>query len=151
MPLHLELTNFDDIFHSTRSDKVLINEIDIFSTENKTWIDNLILKNYSEDNLSIIPSCQCGELKGTYYVGDVCPSCKTTVTSSVEDSLSFLLWVKAPLEVEYFVSPILLAILRNRYKITKPNVPLIDYIMTCLLYTSPSPRDRQKSRMPSSA
>ena len=26
-----------------------------------------------------------------------------------------------------------------------------DYSKTCLLYTSPSPRDRQKSRMPSSA
>ena len=26
-----------------------------------------------------------------------------------------------------------------------------DEAMTCLLYTSPSPRDRQKSRMPSSA
>ena len=26
-----------------------------------------------------------------------------------------------------------------------------DILMTCLLYTSPSPRDRQKSRMPSSA
>ena len=25
------------------------------------------------------------------------------------------------------------------------------FIITCLLYTSPSPRDRQKSRMPSSA
>ena len=25
------------------------------------------------------------------------------------------------------------------------------YVNTCLLYTSPSPRDRQKSRMPSSA
>ena len=25
------------------------------------------------------------------------------------------------------------------------------YVKTCLLYTSPSPRDRQKSRMPSSA
>ena len=25
------------------------------------------------------------------------------------------------------------------------------YNITCLLYTSPSPRDRQKSRMPSSA
>ena len=25
------------------------------------------------------------------------------------------------------------------------------YLLTCLLYTSPSPRDRQKSRMPSSA
>ena len=28
---------------------------------------------------------------------------------------------------------------------------LEDRIMGCLLYTSPSPRDRQKSRMPSSA
>ena len=26
-----------------------------------------------------------------------------------------------------------------------------DHFITCLLYTSPSPRDRQKSRMPSSA
>ena len=31
--------------------------------------------------------------------------------------------------------------------------PIIDYMTynACLLYTSPSPRDRQKSRMPSSA
>ena len=28
---------------------------------------------------------------------------------------------------------------------------LIEYLHICLLYTSPSPRDRQKSRMPSSA
>ena len=27
----------------------------------------------------------------------------------------------------------------------------VELIMACLLYTSPSPRDRQKSRMPSSA
>ena len=27
----------------------------------------------------------------------------------------------------------------------------IQYLKACLLYTSPSPRDRQKSRMPSSA
>ena len=31
------------------------------------------------------------------------------------------------------------------------NSDMEDYIRTCLLYTSPSPRDRQKSRMPSSA
>ena len=29
--------------------------------------------------------------------------------------------------------------------------PIADKIIVCLLYTSPSPRDRQKSRMPSSA
>ena len=29
--------------------------------------------------------------------------------------------------------------------------PIIGKVIICLLYTSPSPRDRQKSRMPSSA
>ena len=34
---------------------------------------------------------------------------------------------------------------------TAPNEWIIDVDSACLLYTSPSPRDRQKSRMPSSA
>ena len=33
----------------------------------------------------------------------------------------------------------------------KPKHQIIPRLTTCLLYTSPSPRDRQKSRMPSSA
>ena len=33
----------------------------------------------------------------------------------------------------------------------KALVPVVDEGNGCLLYTSPSPRDRQKSRMPSSA
>ena len=32
-----------------------------------------------------------------------------------------------------------------------PYFDRLDYVSPCLLYTSPSPRDRQKSRMPSSA
>ena len=32
-----------------------------------------------------------------------------------------------------------------------PRVEVVPGVHTCLLYTSPSPRDRQKSRMPSSA
>ena len=31
------------------------------------------------------------------------------------------------------------------------DAPELDLVEDCLLYTSPSPRDRQKSRMPSSA
>ena len=37
----------------------------------------------------------------------------------------------------------------SRPNLTQPRPPKFDNI--CLLYTSPSPRDRQKSRMPSSA
>ena len=32
-----------------------------------------------------------------------------------------------------------------------PDNPIIPFIQGCLLYTSPSPRDRTRSRMPSSA
>ena len=35
------------------------------------------------------------------------------------------------------------------YDITDPALPIL--VSTCLLYTSPSPRDRTRSRMPSSA
>ena len=38
----------------------------------------------------------------------------------------------------------------EKFKIFKGGISVID-IGACLLYTSPSPRDRQKSRMPSSA
>ena len=37
------------------------------------------------------------------------------------------------------------------FDIKDPAAVLFELNMACLLYTSPSPRDRQKSRMPSSA
>ena len=41
--------------------------------------------------------------------------------------------------------------LRKRYQLSERLADLFDQYQVCLLYTSPSPRDRQKSRMPSSA
>jgi len=129
MPVTLKLINFDYLFNKIQSEKILINREDIFNTENKERLDSIILKNYSEDNLSIIPSCNCGELKGTYYVGELCHKCNSHVTSTLDDNISFLLWLTKPQEVEYFISPIVLSILLNRYKMTKPNIQLIKYIM----------------------
>lgn len=129
MPVILKLINLDTIYNRIKSPKILINYEDIFNTENKEKLDSIILKNYSEDNLSIIPSCNCGDLKGAYYIGEVCYKCGTHVTSNLDDNISFLLWVAKPQEVEQFISPQVLNILLNRYKITKPNVPIIKYIM----------------------
>ena len=40
----------------------------------------------------------------------------------------------------------------QKYTIAPPELPdTLHWFKCCLLYTSPSPRDRQKSRMPSSA
>ena len=42
-------------------------------------------------------------------------------------------------------------VVRIRKDIKRPDGSVIRFDNNCLLYTSPSPRDRQKSRMPSSA
>jgi hypothetical protein len=130
MPVVLRLQSYDQIYQRLKSDKILINNIDIFNTETKEMLDTIIIKNYSEDNLSIIPTCQCGELKGTYYVGDTCYKCNTKVVNGVDDAISFLLWVQKPETVEQFISPIMMQILLTRYKISRPNVPLVQYIVT---------------------
>ena len=56
----------------------------------------------------------------------------------------------------YFGAWVTIASDKNRkqvYRLVGPEETAISkrYISICLLYTSPSPRDRQKSRMPSSA
>ena len=40
---------------------------------------------------------------------------------------------------------------KTMYDVLVKNYPISKLIRTCLLYTSPSPRDRTRSRMPSSA
>ena len=51
------------------------------------------------------------------------------------------------------VQRVLLAVARSvdRFQPDRKTAKFRTWLYTCLLYTSPSPRDRQKSRMPSSA
>lgn len=128
MPVTLNLVNFDDLYRRVTTDKFLINHIDVFDHETKEIIDAIITKNYNEDNISIVPSCQCGEVKGTYYVGETCHRCNTKVASTLDDNLSFLLWLKQPEGVERFISPKVMAMLLDRYKVTA-NINMLEWLL----------------------
>ena len=65
---------------------------------------------------------------------------------SVDETKWYSYCVKNNIRVSYF--PVQYE--KGKWKITI-NIGLYKKGETCLLYTSPSPRDRQKSRMPSSA
>lgn len=129
MAVSLRLKSFDEIFNKTTNDKFFLNHEDVFNQENKEKLDRLIMRNYNEDTLSLIPSCDCGDLKGGYYVGTRCDACGTLVTSSIDEGLNFVLWLEQPQGVQRFISPIVLAVLLDRYKITKPGVQLISYLL----------------------
>lgn len=128
MPISLRLKNHDEVFTSSAGDKFLLNHQDLLNSESKEILDQMIMRNYAEDSLSLIPSCVCGDVSGAYYVGTRCTKCNTLV-SPQDDNLSFLLWLERPQGVESFINPMVLSILLNRYKITKPNIQLIRYIL----------------------
>ena len=48
------------------------------------------------------------------------------------------------------IVPLVMKACKKICKVDKGDKPMYNVVI-CLLYTSPSPRDRQKSRMPSSA
>jgi len=129
MPIQIKLVNFDTLFSSQTISPVIINYIDVFNSTNKEFIDSMLMKNYDTDQLSIIPSCSCGELKGNFYIGQICPKCNTPVTSLLDNNLSFLIWLAKPQSLQSFISPVILNTLLNRYRIIKPSVRLVEYIL----------------------
>lgn len=129
MPAILKFINFDELYKNTHNEKFIINNMDVFNSENKKIIDNYLFSNYESDNISVIPSCLCGNIKGTYYIGEYCTICNTHVKSLIENNVNFILWSKRPEGVEKFISPFLLAILLDRYKFTRPTISLIKYLM----------------------
>ena len=129
MSTYLNLINFDEVYEKNKGQSIFINDYDIFNKEIKEVIDNIIISNYTEDTISILPSCACGEIKGSYYIGTYCNKCKTSVRALLEDNLSYLLWARRVNGVEKFISPIVLKILMQRYVFTRGSPSLIEYII----------------------
>ena len=92
------------------------------SKEGEVLINNTILDNFSIKALN-------EELRA------ISPDIKTATISADSDT-----------KYQYLVT-IMESLNRNGFK----NIQINGVSQACLLYTSPSPRDRQKSRMPSSA
>ena len=86
--------------------------------------------------------CHCGKYKRIRYKGIVCDRCGVEVTEKKvrRERMGHIQLVVPVAHIWYFKS------LPNKigYLLGMPS-------KNCLLYTSPSPRDRTRSRMPSSA
>ena len=66
-------------------------------------------------------------------------------------SANFLTRLTAVLTAIFFITSMTLAVFAKQQSLSSRTLDTSLATSTCLLYTSPSPRDRQKSRMPSSA
>eukprot|EP00831_Metopus_contortus_P059254 TRINITY_DN51245_c0_g1_i2.p2 TRINITY_DN51245_c0_g1~~TRINITY_DN51245_c0_g1_i2.p2 ORF type:complete len:124 (+),score=22.58 TRINITY_DN51245_c0_g1_i2:98-469(+) len=104
---------------------------------------------------SIVGSVRCVQETGTWEINSV-------ELTNVTVSMILLLLLKQLVPYLFLFFPVLLALLRYNPRAIPISIQIvhpavyppfsdIDIITTCLLYTSPSPRDLSTSRMPSSA
>jgi len=79
--------NLDDLYQQVER-KILVNNLKLTSDS----IKDFIYTTY-EDEISMVPQCECGHYKGAYLLNRVCPRCETTVVN-VFDSIEPILWIR---------------------------------------------------------
>lgn len=130
MPVLMDFISFDHIYHGTNNDKILVNTVDIFNNETRDMLSDLIVKNYTEDTISLIPKCECGHLQGTYYLGEKCTKCHTTVSQKLDDNINYLIWAKSPESVQKYISPIVLSFLeKKKIKVGKVSIDFVRWLI----------------------
>jgi hypothetical protein len=114
----LQLVDFDDLFFNrSRQAPVIINDFSETSEEDKAALNRMIYTKYSTDDLlSNLPSCECGDLAGQHLVGVVCSNCHMPVTSPLEQDLEPIVWMRSPNGVKKLINPIVWTMLNSKFK-----------------------------------
>ena len=119
MPLFLKLLSMDEMFHESKSKPIILNDLCSKTEEDREYFNNLVEETFTSDVVSVMPRCQCGELRGEHLIGEVCDSCETPVRQSIEDDISPALWFRRPNEVERLINPIIWIFLDQRFTRSK--------------------------------
>jgi hypothetical protein len=127
MALHLEIVDFDEMYHTSSIAPTLLNAFNIDSEEDKERLNKQIYTSYEGDSLEVLPSCECGNLRGEYNVDIPCPICNTQVMSVTERPLEATLWMAPPKGVLRFINPQVWAILSNA--LTYAGSDLLEYLV----------------------
>ena len=145
IPRQLRLRNFGGI--------IIIDFIDMRVEEDKVRVIEELEKNLQKDRIknNIVHFTDLGLVEMTrkrtgkplaYYYQEVCPYCNGTGKVKSQDALVHELIKEIKLSSDDRDISKIKVVLSKRLK---------ESFTDCLLYTSPSPRDRTRSRMPSSA
>lgn len=101
----LSLANFDELF-SENPDAVIANNTN-FSIDNfAEAISKLVYSDNKTGDIGFVAECECGHLKGNYFIGRECNICKTVVDPVFIDNLRHKVWISTPKGIDSFIHPI---------------------------------------------
>lgn len=99
-----KVLNLDNYFSSLTSNKIILNDLNFYSIDDVSSVNNMLMTVYEDETISVTPSCSCGKLKGRYRLNKKCYSCNTYVTDPQENIDPFL-WLENLEGVPLFVNP----------------------------------------------
>ena len=134
--IHLELVDFNQMFNELKEPPIIANDFDTRSMEKKQELNKFLFTKYEGDALSVLPTCDCGEISGGWRQGERCKICNTTCESVVERPLESTLWIRTPDSVDAFLNPTVWIILKRR--LTTSNWSILDWL-TDKYYQPPTP------------
>lgn len=105
--MSLSIVDLDMIFEQQRTPPVILNRQDILSKEGREHFDRLLFTYYADDSLSPTPSCECGAIRGRYYLGVVCTQCLTKVTEPIKERIEPTVWMEPPRGIKCLFAPII--------------------------------------------
>ena len=131
MPVYQRLVDFNEVFNCLSEPPIIINDVANGSAEDRDVIRDLIMTRYTDDMVSLLPSCRCGNIKGEFSkgestVGAKCSVCNSYVKSTFEDNIEPNIWFRKPIGVDKLISPIIWIMLKNKFK--KPGFNIIQWL-----------------------
>ncbi len=100
----MKLLSLDSLFHATHTDKIILNNYVVKTTEDVEDLKNKLNTIYNSDTISLLPRCECGAIEVEFMKGQKCPDCDTIVKSIYDDTNPFI-WFKAVANTDKFISP----------------------------------------------
>lgn len=120
--IHLELVNHDKIYDSLKYPPILVNDVDVKLAEEKERLNTLLYTRYEGDTLDVMPSCDCGQLRGQVNANIRCQECGSVCASVTEKPLESMLWIEAPKGVDTLINPMAWLIISKEMTITSCSV-----------------------------
>lgn len=128
MPVYLETLNLDEEYEKAKQlfTPLILNDLDISTEESRERLNSEISSMYSynknENVISLLPQCNCGNIKGEYNLNVICNKCNTKVTSKLYQDIHSYLWVRKPNGVAKLINPSIWYMLGKIFTKSKFNV-----------------------------
>ena len=130
MTIVVEVTDFDTEFNTLPHPAVIVNDLPIATEGDRRILLTSISSTFSQDMISMLPTCSCGTLKNV-PIGTLCSNCMTTVDNRHAEEVKAMLWfrrpdIDGPNPTAKLLNPYIWVLLNNR--LTRSGFSYLQYI-----------------------